>query len=245
MTGATNTLYILPKSLYSNVGVLLLWEKGVQDKYTLTAVDLEGNEHNRPDFVRLNPAGKVPVLVHDGQVIPDSLSIAQFLDQDGSLRAHDPEVVSFVEEWRQISVKALVLAEQPVDEKALAAHAEKIAADRAEMVAYQQQHPDLDYALRLSLFDLRAQWLLDPVVFHRHQQSWYAVLDHCETVLSSGSPYLVGNTHSLADVFATAFIWSGNRHLAHPETIFAGRPHLQQYYDRQSKRPAVIHALFE
>lgn len=42
-------------------------------------VDLRGGEHLTPEFLRLNPAGKVPVLVDDEVVITESAAIPLYL----------------------------------------------------------------------------------------------------------------------------------------------------------------------
>ncbi|CAO3587139.1 unnamed protein product [Absidia cylindrospora] len=245
-----NTLYVLPLSLYSIVGVLLLWEKGVQERYSVTPVDLEGNEHNEPHFIKLNPLGKVPILIHDGRSIPDSLEIARFLDnydQAGPLRAYDDQVLAIADKFRQISVKALKLAEHPDDTDALSLHAQEIATVRAQLVKYQQQYPELGYDRRIEAYDARAQWLLNPDVYRLAHKRWHTLLDQCELALANSThtdaSYLVGDQHTLADVYATAFLFSALKHLSFPKSVFANRPHLQKYYERQLSRPAVVQAL--
>lgn len=41
----------------------------------------EGGEQRRPDYLALNPAGLVPTLVDDGQVLTQSLAIIEYLDE--------------------------------------------------------------------------------------------------------------------------------------------------------------------
>lgn len=47
--------------------------------YTLIRVDAAKGELKAPEFVRLNPAGKIPVLVHGKKVLTESLPIAEYL----------------------------------------------------------------------------------------------------------------------------------------------------------------------
>src|SRR5262245_62060575 len=42
-------------------------------------VDLTKGEHRRPEFLALNPAGKVPVLVDDDLVLSESVAIVLYL----------------------------------------------------------------------------------------------------------------------------------------------------------------------
>jgi glutathione S-transferase len=45
-------------------------------------IDIDISKKERPaDFVKISPFGKVPVLVHDGQVILESTNIIQYIDE--------------------------------------------------------------------------------------------------------------------------------------------------------------------
>jgi glutathione S-transferase len=43
------------------------------------AVNLASGEHRRPDFLKINPAGKLPVLVDDDLVLTESVAIVLYL----------------------------------------------------------------------------------------------------------------------------------------------------------------------
>lgn len=45
-------------------------------------VSLPLSEHNEPWFMKLNPAGEVPVLVHNDNVISDPAQILDYLEQN-------------------------------------------------------------------------------------------------------------------------------------------------------------------
>jgi glutathione S-transferase len=47
--------------------------------FEFEVVNLIAGENRRPDFLRLNPAGKLPVLVDGDQVIPESAAIVLYL----------------------------------------------------------------------------------------------------------------------------------------------------------------------
>ena len=59
---------------------IILAEKGLS--YELVEVDLTQGEQRRPDFLRLNPFGRVPVLVDEDTVIYDSTIIAEYLEDE-------------------------------------------------------------------------------------------------------------------------------------------------------------------
>jgi glutathione S-transferase len=47
--------------------------------YSLSLVDIRAGEGKSPSYRKLNPHGKVPTLVHNGAVIPDSTAILLYL----------------------------------------------------------------------------------------------------------------------------------------------------------------------
>jgi len=59
---------------------IVLAEKALT--YDLVNVDLAQHENRKPDFVRLNPFGRVPVLVDDDTTIYDSTIINEYLDDE-------------------------------------------------------------------------------------------------------------------------------------------------------------------
>jgi glutathione S-transferase len=84
------TLYHLPLSPFSRKVRVALKEKGIEAQLVA-----EKTWERRVEFLALNPAGDVPVLVDpDGQVLSDSQSICEYLDEvypDRRLIGFDPQ----------------------------------------------------------------------------------------------------------------------------------------------------------
>jgi glutathione S-transferase len=59
---------------------IVLAEKSLS--YELAPVDITKGEHRRPEFLRLNPYGRVPVLVDEDTVVYDSTIINEYLDDE-------------------------------------------------------------------------------------------------------------------------------------------------------------------
>lgn len=59
---------------------IVLAEKGLA--YELIEIDLPQGEQRRPDFLRLNPFGRVPVLVDEDTTVYDSTIIAEYLEDE-------------------------------------------------------------------------------------------------------------------------------------------------------------------
>lgn len=59
---------------------IILAEKGLS--YELIEVDLTQGEQRKPDFLRLNPFARVPVLVDEETIVYDSTIIAEYLEDE-------------------------------------------------------------------------------------------------------------------------------------------------------------------
>jgi glutathione S-transferase len=59
---------------------IVLAEKGLS--YELVEIDLAQGEQRRPDFLRLNPFARVPVLVDEDTTIYDSTTINEYLEDE-------------------------------------------------------------------------------------------------------------------------------------------------------------------
>ncbi|MGH8011037.1 MAG: glutathione S-transferase family protein [Candidatus Binataceae bacterium] len=59
---------------------IVLAEKGLT--YDFVEVDLAQGEQRKPDFLRLNPFGRVPVLVDEDSTIYDSTVIVEYLEDE-------------------------------------------------------------------------------------------------------------------------------------------------------------------
>jgi len=72
------TFYYAPMSTAS-ITSTVLEELGVP--YEKVKVDIRNGESHKPEFLRLNPNGKVPLIVHDGTPIWESAAITLYLGE--------------------------------------------------------------------------------------------------------------------------------------------------------------------
>ena len=68
---------------------IVLAEKSLS--YEFAAVDITKGEHRRPEFLRFNPYGRVPVLVDEDTVVYDSTIINEYLEEEYPHPALMPE----------------------------------------------------------------------------------------------------------------------------------------------------------
>ena len=73
-------LYQHPDCPYSQKVRVVMAEKDLE--YELVLVDLHANEQKTTEFLKLNPYGRVPVLVDDDVVVYDSTIINEYLDDE-------------------------------------------------------------------------------------------------------------------------------------------------------------------
>jgi glutathione S-transferase len=59
---------------------IILAEKGLS--YELIQIDLTQGEQRKPEFLRLNPFGRVPVLIDEDVTVYDSTIIAEYLEDE-------------------------------------------------------------------------------------------------------------------------------------------------------------------
>jgi len=80
---------------------IFMAEKGISIERR--EVDAAGGANAQPDFLRLNPLGKLPVLeLDDGSVIAESLAICRYLEAlhpQPSLMGRTPQTAAHIEMW--------------------------------------------------------------------------------------------------------------------------------------------------
>src|SRR5262245_37532146 len=72
-------LYHSPYSTCSQKVRLVLAEKGID--FTSREISFARDEQRSPEYLKINPNGVVPTLVHDGEPMTDSSCIMEYLDE--------------------------------------------------------------------------------------------------------------------------------------------------------------------
>jgi glutathione S-transferase len=63
---------------------LCLEEKGLA--YESHVVDMANLEHHSPEYLKINPNGVIPTLIHDGLPLHESGTICEYLDETFPIR---------------------------------------------------------------------------------------------------------------------------------------------------------------
>ena len=225
----------MANSLKALIGV---HEKGVP--FVSRFVNLHNFEQHEPAFVRINPNGQVPVLVHDGRVICESTCINEYLDEalegpplrpaDAFGRARMRFWTKFVDEYfyPPLSFTAWHFMIRNITDKLTPAQFEARLA-------------------RIPLKEQQEKWRISARQGYTKEQldEWrrqIAVsIERLEKQLGE-TPWLAGDSYSLADVavFAMALVLPSRS----PDLVNAATtPRLLAWHERVSSRPAVKAAL--
>lgn len=70
------TLYHNPQSRSAGARVLL---EALGVDYAVVPIDFASGQNRRPEFLAINPLGKLPTLVHDGAVVTEQVAITIYL----------------------------------------------------------------------------------------------------------------------------------------------------------------------
>lgn len=79
---------------------LCLEEKGLA--YEGHVVDMAKMEHHSPEYLKINPLGVIPTLIHDGRPLHESGTICEYLDEtypDPPLRPDTPYQRAEMRNW--------------------------------------------------------------------------------------------------------------------------------------------------
>ena len=211
----------------------VLSEKGLD--WTSHEVNLPEQEHATPAYQSINPNGVVPTLVHDGQVIIESIDIIDYLDiqfPTVPLRPKNPEQSSEMQCWlaeadaAQGSIKVLTHEFLFKPNKM----------STAQFIEFSKTHRNTE------LVEFMRVWCSDSGIPRSDIESALQIqldsFDRLNTALATRD-WLVGNTFSLADI-----AWISNVRrldiMLYPLEI---HPNLNDWYLRFQKKPCYSAAI--
>jgi len=231
-------LYHYEPSANSMKPMLCLKEKGLE--FVSHYVDLHSFEQHSPDFVKVNPNGQVPALVHDGAVITESTVINEYLEDvfpQVRLRPENPVERAHMRIWSKF-----------VDEYFCPA---------LSMLGWNLLVPGIVERLKKGEFDK----LLERIPLKEQRDKWKTAATHSfteeqltdsrrkvavsiermEKILQK-SPWLAGPTYSLADINTISMVSPVPRIV--PEAMNQKiAPRTLDWLRRMNERPAVKAAL--
>ena len=211
---------------------LVLEEKNLE--WTSHYVELFKFEHLEDEFQRINSRGVVPVLVHDGQIVTDSLDIIAYLDERFPeppllrLESVDPDRVT-------AQLEAAHDIQEPLKIVTYELFFRTAGMFNDEWVDYYAKHQGNSDNVRF------LQEFSSGFSRERIDNALQRVQEYCSVVdeAASQSDYLAGAQRSLADIAAVVNV----HRFYFLKLDVAQYDNMRQWYDRIASRPAFEKAI--
>ena len=232
-------LFTAQNSICTQKVFLTLIEKDLP--WTSEYIDLFNNEQYRPEYLKLNPKGVVPTLIHDGRAIIESTLICEYLDQtfpEPSLVPVSAYERSQMRRWSKHIDEGVFEATREISFSAMF---------RDKMKAMTQQQRDGrfrnigDPGRRARMISTYEQGCDSPFV----EQGIFAfekLFQEMEDELVRGQDWLVGSAFSLADINVIPFA-ARLDYLNLLDVWTADRPSVQAWWQRARSRPSFSGAI--
>jgi glutathione S-transferase len=219
---------------------LCLEEKGLA--YEGHVVDMAAMEHHSPEYLRINPLGVIPTLIHDGRPLHESGTICEYLDEtfpDPPLRPDTPYERAAMRNWiRHVDglIGNLIIFNW-----------------RHHLAKTASQWSDQELAEKLKNIPSKERqeaWLRAARKPYTEQERDAArgklvvLLDKMEEALKP-SGWLVGKSYSIADIAAAPFVKRIDEEIAPDEVSAQKHPRVSEWWSRLQARPAFALAKFD
>ena len=216
---------------------LCLEEKGLT--YESRVIDMAKMEHHSPEFLKINPNGVIPALIHDGRPLYESGTICEYLDEmfpDPPLRPADPYDRATMRNWVR-----------HVDERI------------GNLIIFNWRHHLQQTASQWSDAELAEK--MKNIPSKERQEAWLRVarrpyteeeravargklvelLDRMEQTLAK-TKWLAGDTYSIADIGVVPFVKRIEEEIAPDEVTTAKHPRVTEWWRTIQARPAFARA---
>lgn len=251
------TLYHNPFSLCSKKIRVCLAEYGVPyDSIVIDLIETGRYQNISREFLKVNPAATVPVLLHNGHPIYESHEqlgyVASTVDEAGLLVPQDIQLRHVMDAWVQ---KTSLLGDDPIDSPEttagnaapgltipiFASMVAKIPTWKiVEGLLFHRIKQRAVFFLLMKLAGLQKVLSLKPVtgILNRSAKAMAIHLDDLEAQLgSSGGPWICGDQFTLADV-GMMVILDRLREGDWLELLVHQRPVLAAYWQKLQQRPS-------
>jgi glutathione S-transferase len=201
---------------------------------------LQGDQ-NEPAYLKLNPNGVVPTLVHDGNVVTESSLILYYIDDafpDPPLMPKLPAARHRVRLYNKL-VDEYVHNSCTIITFATAFRPRFLEMTREQWQAEINKAPlkrRAEYKRSVIEHGLDSEFVLDAVQQHKKLISWMAA------DLKRG-PYLAGDAFTNADCAVIPYIL--RLRLLKLDAIWEAEPAVEDWWARIQKRPSVKAAIFD
>ena len=232
-------LYTARNSICTQKALITLYEKGLE--WEQVTIDLFKNEQYSEEYLKLNPKGVVPTLVHDGAVINESTLICEYLDEafpEPRLTPKHPAERARMRLWSKFIDEGIFESTREISFSAMFRERMKnMTADQREGRFRNVGNPEK----RARLISTYEDGVESPYVFYgiAHFEKMFGAMDEA---LAGGADWLVANEFSLGDINIIPFA-ARLEYLDLLDVWIAGRPAIQRWWARAKARPSVVESI--
>ena len=220
---------------------LCLAEKGLD--FESKTVDLAKMEHHKPEFLKLNPNGVIPLLIlDDGRSLYESGTICEYLDDtypDPPLRPADPYERATMRNWIRYAderIGNLIIFNWVHSlAKVAATWSDAELAEKLKKVPSKERQEAWIRAARKPYTDEERAAARGKLV---------AMLDKMEDTMRQ-TKWLAGDAYSIADIAVVPFIKRIDEEIAPDEMTPARHPRVAAWWSSIQSRPAFATARIE
>jgi glutathione S-transferase len=232
-------LFTAHNSICTQKVFLTLIEKGLP--WTSEYIDLFNNEQYRPEYLKLNPKGVVPTLIHDGHAIIESTLICEYLDQtfpEPSLVPASAYERSQMRRWSKHVDEGVFEATREISFSAMFR-------DKMQGMTREQRDGRFrnigDPGRRARMISTYEQGCDSPFV----EQGIFAfekLFEEMEDALAPGQDWLVGMSFSLGDINVIPFV-ARLDYLQILDVWVVNRPRIRGWWERARNRSSFAGAI--
>ena len=227
-------LYSGPLSLFTAKVRIALDEKGLE--YENKHFNLRASEHKTPEYLKLNPNGYVPTLVHDGFVVCESVVINEYIDDAFPTPPFKPADAKGRARMRGMTkfIDAAIFPSTGIVSLSIAFHYQ-----------YSPEAQEKRAKLQPAWYEqfLQVQKGTENPAFPAAIKRLDKMLADMEKALTdSGGPWLLGKDISLADIGYAPYVTRLD-HLKFLSHMIAKRPKTAAWYEAMKARKPYEDAL--
>lgn len=226
-------LYHYDRSTAAQKVRIALAEKSLEWTSRILNTSVDVREHLRPEYLKLNPRGLVPTLVHDGHAIAESQVILEYLEDAfpmHPLRPADPVERARMRLWTKLIDEGLHVHSRVIGMCVSVRHVNAAAGAAANEQYYKEMREDV----RRQNDRINIERGLDSPLLPKAVSYFKKLFRQMDFALATHD-WLAGDVFSLADIshgvyvtrmagFNMAPLWSDLQYLTEWHTRFRNRP---------------------
>ena len=231
------TLYTFHNSICTQKVFITLAEKDLS--YDEELVNLFAAEQYDPEYLKINPKGVVPTLVHKGRAIPESSLICEYIDEtwpNNALIPDDPFLKSRMRQFSKLVDETIFEATRELSFSAMFRERMKTMPEDQRQARFTNVGDPNKRARLMSTFELGVD---SPYVFQAIG-NWEKAFKALDTSLGEfGGPWLLGRAFTLADINMIPYLWR-IEYLDLIDIWLDHHPKAADWWERAKQRPTAI-----